>query len=84
MPQRQITVSTLPAKHLAELRELHANPRLFMFPQRRDLYKRLGLIRPDEPPRAPRIEAVRLRAPAPRRHVLTELGLRVIAEREAA
>jgi len=67
----ELTVDTLRAEHLADLRLLHANPRFPLQPQRRKVFVRLGLIRPAEPPRAPREG----RGNPPRRaHVLTLLG----------
>lgn len=81
---RILTADTLSDEHIAELAALQANPRKALQPQRRQLYKRLQLIRATEPPRPPRETRGRQRAPRPRAHVLTEAGLRVVAERVVA
>ena len=51
---------------------------------RKYLVVRLRLIAPVEPPRAVRLKPGHQRAPAPRRHALTELGRRVLEEHVAA
>lgn len=50
---------------------------------RRKLVIDLKLLVPAEPPRAIRLTPGRQRAPAPRRHALTELGRQVLAEQGA-
>lgn len=71
-----LTVATLRPEHIATLRAIHADPRARMQPQRRDLLRRLGLIRPSEPPRPPRESRW---TPPARAYVLTAEGLAVIA-----
>lgn len=51
---------------------------------RKTLVVRLRLLAPAEPPRAPRFEPGRQRAPKPRRHELTPLGRQVMAAHDAA
>lgn len=75
-PGSQLTISTLRADHIATLRAIHADPRHRMPAQRRDLLRRLGLIKPNEPPRPPRESR---RSPPARAYVLTAEGLEVIA-----
>lgn len=78
---RAQTVEDLRAEQITTLREIAANPRKQLQPQRRDLLRRLGLIVPSEPPRPPREGRSN---PKPRAYALTELGLRVIAESPVA
>ena len=70
-----ITADNLLPEQLADLRQLHANPRFALQAQRRKAFVRAGLIRPSEDPRQPRYG--RRQQPV-RAHVLTELGERAI------
>lgn len=70
-----ITAENLMPEQLADLRQLHANPRFAMQAARRKAFVRAGLIKPSEAPRQPREH--RGRQPV-RAHVLTELGERAI------
>lgn len=83
MSTDSITLASLTASHIADLRAVAANPRHVLQPQRRDLLKRLGLIVPTEPPRSPRMDGVLLRGPRPRAHALTPLGVEVEARAPA-
>lgn len=69
-----LTIATLRPDHIATLRAIHADPRTRLWPQQRDLLRRLGLIRPAEPPRP---AVTRRTHPPARAYVLTGEGLRV-------
>lgn len=69
-----ITLATLPAARIADLRRIAADPRCHVFPQSMALLRRLGLADWDEPPRAPRPTGGRVKAPPHRAKRLTALG----------
>lgn len=69
-----ITLSTLSASHITDLRRIAADPRCHIFPQSMALFRRLGLADWDEPPRAPRNSGGRIKSPPPRAKRLTALG----------
>jgi hypothetical protein len=66
-----LRVDTLTVAHYRDLRAIRDRPSFAISPSRRNLFKRLGLIVPGEPPRPP---GLKLRPPKPREHVLTDQG----------
>lgn len=74
-PSGAHTVDTLENAHYRDLRSVRANPRFNLAPVRRDMFRRLGLIKPSEPPRKP---GLKRRPPAPRGYVLTDTGNMVL------
>lgn len=75
-----LTVDTLTARHIADLRMLRADPRYPLQPQRLITFRRLGLIRASEPRIAPSEHRRRI---TPRRaYVLTPLAEQLIGEAE--
>lgn len=78
MSTYSFTVETLNPSHYADLAALRTNPRHPMTASRRNLFRRLGLIEPAEPP--PESLDSKKRRPPPRRgHVLTRHGESLLA-----
>lgn len=69
------TIATLNVQQIRNLRALAENPSFELEPIQRKMFRRLGLIKPLDPPREPSDVQ---RRKVPRRHELTPLGYRTI------
>lgn len=70
--------------HIAALSAIERGENRELPPMMRKYLVRHRLIVATDPPRPPRYTPGRQRAPAPRRHQLTDLGRQVLAEHAAA